>query len=33
MDDKNIVHIPAGQDFEWAQEALKQLQAAIAPQE
>ena len=32
MDDKNIVHIPAGQDFEWAQEALKQLQAAIAPQ-
>ena len=33
MDDKNIVHIPVGQDFEWAQEALKQLQAAIAPQE
>ena len=33
MADKNIVHIPAGQDFEWAQEALKQLQAAIAPQE
>ena len=32
MDDKNIVHIPVGQDFEWAQEALKQLQAAIAPQ-
>ena len=33
MDDKNIVHIPVGQDFEWAQEALKQLQATIAPQE
>ena len=33
MDDKNIVHIPVGQDFEWAQEALKQLQAAIAPRE
>ena len=33
MDDKNIVHIPVGQDFEWAQEALKQLQTAIAPQE
>ena len=33
MADKNIVHIPAGQDFEWAQEALKQLQAAIAPRE
>ena len=33
MDDKKLVHIPAGQDFEWAQEALKQLQAAIAPQE
>ena len=33
MDDKNIVHIPVGQDFEWAQEALKQLQAAIAPKE
>ena len=33
MDDKNIVHIPVGQDFEWAQGALKQLQAAIAPQE
>ena len=33
MDDKKLVHIPAGQDFEWAQEALKHLQAAIAPQE
>ena len=33
MDDKKLVHIPAGQDFVWAQEALKQLQAAIAPQE
>lgn len=33
MDDKKIVHIPAGQDFEWAQEALKQLQEAIAPRE
>ena len=33
MDDKKMVHFPVGQDFEWAQEALKQLQAAIAPQE
>jgi hypothetical protein len=32
MDDKKMVHFPVGQDFEWAQEALKQLQAAIAPQ-
>ena len=33
MDDKKMIHFPAGQDFEWAQEALKQLQAAIAPRE
>ena len=33
MDDKKMVHFPVGQDFEWAQEARKQLQAAMAPRE
>ena len=30
MDDKSIVLIPAGSDGEWAQEALKQLEAACS---